>query len=110
MAGQPFLTYRETDNDGVLQYYILQKEWPHYSGMVVTDPYFKTILKIPIAGYNMYVSFNGVLRGRCIPILKGEDKEMLVVLQNMGSWFFDNRILPNPSKYKKFKVNAQIPG
>lgn len=102
----PYITFRDTDKDGQLQYYILQRAFPHWVGLVATNPAQKSIMKVPIAGYDMWVCFAGTLRGNVAPSYKDIDKEISAVLHGMANFYLEHRILTNPSKYKKWKLSA----
>ena len=103
-----FITYREKDNTGGVQYYILQKDFPHIIGRVSTIPGEGNWYS-PIAGYNMYVVFNYTLRGRFIPNYKNIGEEISSVMDRMASWFYAEMILPDEKKYKKFKIKPNVP-
>jgi hypothetical protein len=100
----PFITFREKDDDGILQYYVLQRGWPHYLGLVTDNPHLASILKVPLAGYRFYVSYSGVLVGNYAPSSKEGESEMLLTLQQMANWFLKERILPYQRKYKNWKI------
>ncbi len=100
---EPFISYREKDKEGNLQYYVLQREFPHYVGLLTIDPHLKSVLKVPMAGYRFYVSYGGVLMGNYMPSTTSEE-DMLVVFQKMADWYLAERILTNQKKYKKWKV------
>ena len=100
-----FVTFRDTDKDGNLQYYILQRDFPHFIG-VVLNYYDIGNWYAPIGGYMMYVNFGGTLRGNIIPSYKDIGDEIQSVLGNMADWYYTNRILTDEKRFKKFKVNA----
>lgn len=102
-----YITYREADSGGQLQYFILQKQWPHYVGMVIDNPSYKSILKTPIANTTLYVSLYGTLQGRLLPAYAGVDKEIAAIFTDMAVWFYENRILPNQKKYNKWLLKPQ---
>jgi len=106
-----FITYREKDNEGVLQYYVLQREFPHYVGRISPYPIENHICQAALPGYNLWVAFDGVLRGNFMPSFPNELKNMQFVFENMATWFHSERVLADPKKYKKFKIesNATIP-
>lgn len=105
----PFVTFRDKDDKGVLQYYVLQRAFPHFLGVISTNPVATLIQPIPIAGYNMYVAFNGCLRGMVIPSYKEVDKEISETLEAMAIWYLNERILVDEKKYKKFKICSSLP-
>jgi hypothetical protein len=100
----PYITYRDKDEEGNLKYYILQRDFPHYLGVIVTIPMEGAISNEAIPGYNMWVSFAGVLRGNYIPDYRNTMDEINSVFSNMAAWFWAERIQENPKKYEKFKI------
>ena len=100
----PFITYRETDREGVLQYYILQRDFPHYIGRISPYPIENPICQSPIAGYNLWVCFAGTIRGNIIPSYPSEKQNMIAVFESMATWFYANRIISDEKKYKKYKI------
>jgi hypothetical protein len=101
----PYITFREMDDTGNLQYYILQREFPHYIGVIRTIPLARSLVEVHVSGYNLYLSFAGTLRGNMIPSFKDAIKEMVIVYQNMATWYLDNRITKDEKRFKKFKIN-----
>lgn len=101
----PYITFREADSEGINQYYVLQKEFPHYVGRIDTTPIDNAFLQVPIAGHNLWLTFAGCLRGNMIPVYDGADKEREHIYQMMATWFYQNRILKEPKKYNKWKFN-----
>jgi len=98
-----YLTYRETDSGNRLCYYILQKEFPHYKALLSVGKIEDALVSMPILGYNLYVNFNGVLRGNLIPNYNNVMDEIKMIMDEMADWFYHNRILIEPKKYNKFK-------
>lgn len=99
----PFITFRELHN-GQLEYFILQRAFPHMIGRIATFPKDKAIINTPIAGYNLYVTFDGCLQGNVLPSYRNIDKEVQNVFENMAAWFWSERIVGNEKKFQKFKV------
>lgn len=99
-----YITFREPDKDGVLQYYILQKAFPHYVGRVVTYPVEGALANAPVAGYHFYVTFAGTIRGNMIPSFNDVATEIESVYFEMAQWYYTNRIRGNEEKYKKWKI------
>ena len=99
-----YITYREIDTEGRLCYYILQKEFPHYKGIIALGKLENTLSSATIAGYKMYVNFNGTLRGNLIPSYNDVLKEIDIIMEDMAIWFLNNRILADQKKYSKFKI------
>lgn len=104
----PYITYRDTDDNGELQYYILQRTFPHYIGLITSVPVINS-WQATIAGYNLYVMFNGTIRGNIIPNYKDVSDEIQQIMDSMATWYYHNRILKEPNKYKKFKVKSNVP-
>lgn len=103
-----FITYREEDKDGRLCYYILQKDFPHFVGVISTYPSEGT-WQSPISNYNMWVVYAGTIRGNLIPSYRNISDETQSVFDEMASWYYQNRILKEPNKYKKFKIDVSSP-
>lgn len=100
----PYVTFRDADKEGELQYYILQRTYPHYLGRIDYFPSMDPLCQVPISGHHLYVSFCGVLRGNYVPAQKGVETEILAVLEDMALWFYSNRIVNEPKKYKKWAI------
>lgn len=98
-----FITFREA-KDGVLQYYILQREFPHFIGKISEFPDKVLVFSFPVAGYNLWVSFGYTLRGKYIPSYPNVEKEIQQCLSDMALWFLDNRINQDKKRYAKFKI------
>ena len=105
----PYITYRDIDERGELQYYILQRDFPHFIGVISPIPKMEFIPAIAISNYNLWVVFNWTLRGRMIPSYKEIEKEIVQQMSNMAEWYYENRILIEPKKYKKFKIETYVP-
>ena len=104
----PFITYREDERDG-RRYYIVQKAFPHWRGVVTLYPLDNKLAQsVPITGFNLYVSFCGVLQGNFIPLQNNVEKEAQAMLQQMSEWYLEQRIKPNEKKYKKFKQPSHV--
>jgi hypothetical protein len=101
---EPFITFRDTDGRGELQYYILQRAFPHYVSKIEYKPSETALYYISISGYYLYVVFDGSLQGRFLPSYKDAIDEMQVVVQNMAEWFYTKRVVVEPNKYKKWKI------
>lgn len=96
----PFITYTEKNEDGILEYFVLQKAFPHYCGKVVgeTSP---GIWFAGIAGYSLYVQFNGTIRGNFIPDYRGVAEEIQDAMDAMANWYLSEIITPKKDNYKK---------
>lgn len=104
----PYITYREHDKGGVLQYFILQKQFPHYVGVVSSVPVAGNWYT-PIVGYAMYVVFFGTIAGRYIPDYKNVGDDIMAVMEDMARWYYDNRIATDEKRFKKFKIKSDVP-
>lgn len=102
----PYISYREKKPDGTLGYFIAQKLFPHYVGEIVTSQIQGAIVNAPIAGYNLWITFAGTLRGNMIPNFKDIIKEIENNYFEMAQWYYENRIVVDSSRFKKFKINA----
>lgn len=99
----PYITYRELINDE-LGYFICQKEYPHYVCRIADIPKNVFVEAVPVTDHNLFLVFNGVFRGMVIPSYNNVDKEISNVMLDMAAWFYTNRILVEPKKYKKWKI------
>lgn len=101
---QPYITYRELNNEGLLCYYVLQKAFPHYVAIISYGKLEDSIYSEPVAGYNLWLNFNGCLRGRFMPSYKDVLEDIRICLMDMAIWFYNNRVAIEPKKYIKFKI------
>lgn len=101
-----FITYREMDDAGRLCFYILQKKFPHYTGLLVTNPREGALVNAPIPSYNLWITFAGCLNGNFIPGYADVLVEIEGVFRDMANWYYENRLLDNPKKYAKFKIQT----
>lgn len=101
---QPFISFRETDKNGIEGYYILQKKEPHYCARIYTEPNHQKLSYAPVAGYNLYVTFDGTLQGNFLPYYKGAINEINEVMMQMAIWFLENRIRQNQKRYSKLAI------
>ena len=103
----PYITFRESDNEGNLRYYILQKAFPHFLGAITYLPIDNAIIhSAPISDYNMYVSFSGTIKGNVIPLLNSIDKEAESIMADMAQWYYQNRIMVDEKRFKKWKIKS----
>lgn len=102
----PFITFTDKSKEGETEYYILQRDYPHYVGMIAYSPSIEPIYQAPIAGHHLYINFWGTLRGRYLPMTKNVDKEIGAIFEDMAAWYYQNRILPDPRRYKKWAIPA----
>lgn len=106
MFTAPYITFREADEEGILRYYILQREHPHYIGVITDKPSSYTLTAVQIQGYRLSVSFGGTLRGNFVPAYNGVYEDLETVFKDMAGWYYKNRIVPNEKNYTKFKINT----
>ena len=99
----PYITYRDKDEKGELQYYVLQRDFPHFIGVLATYPVAGTWYSA-VPGYNLYVIFNGTLRGNSVPAYNNITEEIQTVLDNMAAWFWCERIAVDQKKFKRLKI------
>lgn len=104
----PYITYRETDDVGRLCFYILQKKFPHYTGLLVTNPREGALVNAPIPSYMLWVTFAGCLNGNFVPGYADALEEIEFVFRDMANWYYENRLSDNPKKYSKFKINSDV--
>lgn len=100
----PYITFREKDRNGDLQYYVLQRAHPHYVGRVSPLPIAENWCA-PIAGYRLWMIFDSTLIGRFIPSHKEVSHEIQTVLEAMAAWYWSDRIVVDEKRYKKFKIH-----
>lgn len=101
---QPFITFKEPDKNNIEGYYILQKKEPHYCARIYTQPTHEKLSYAPVAGYNLYVTFDGTLQGNFLPYYKGAINEIHEVMMQMANWFLNERIIKNEKRYFKFII------
>lgn len=101
---EPFITYRDTDSKNELQYYILQRQYPHYVARIAYKPSDTALFYISISGHHLYVTYAGTLQGHFIPGYKDAIEEMETVMRTMAEWFYANRVAVDSNKYKKWKI------
>lgn len=109
MEAPAFITFREPDDTGEVQYYILQREHPHYIGVIKNLPREKTLMRAAIPGHILWVEFAGTLRGNFVESRVDIVAELNGVFTDMAEWFYLNRIKPNEKKFKKFKLKSNVP-
>ena len=100
----PYITFKDTDKEGILQMYICQREFPHYVGMLCFAPLIGEIAQIPISGHNLWIKAAGSIRGNFYPSYNNVIDQIEVVMVDMATWFYHNRILKEPKRYKKFAI------
>lgn len=98
-----YITYRDKNEEGELLYFILQKEFPHFTCYVSEIPVVSFVQPIPVTSYRLWVVFQGTLRG-FIPSYVNVVEEIKAVMLDMSTWFFENRILMDVKKYRKWKI------
>ena len=102
---EKFITYREKNESGLLCFYILQKAFPHYVGLLVAGhPTQGAICNAPIAEYHLWISFSGCLQGNVVPSYKDVLVEIETIFSEMATWYYINRIVAEPKRYLKFKI------
>lgn len=102
----PFITYRELI-DGKLEYFVLQKEFPHFLGRVVMFPVEHSLVNEPVAGYNLFITFAGVLSGNYYPSAITGD-EMKLIFERMALWFASERVIGGGKRFDKFKIKMNV--
>ncbi len=102
----PYITFREPDKSGNLEYFVLQRDFPHWVGRISTIPKEGALAQSTIAGYNMYVIIEGTLRFGLIPNYKNVMEEMQLVVDTMAIWFYTERIIMDKKRYEKFKIKS----
>jgi len=100
----PFITYREANEKGQLEYFILQKAFPNFIGRIVVYPEEGSVANVPITDYHLYVTFAGVLTGNFIPAHPNVKQEIEEVYSRMADWYYHNRVSVDEKKWKKWKI------
>lgn len=103
----PFITYRELI-DGKLEYFVLQKEFPHFLGRIVTFPVEHSLVNEPVAGYNLFITFAGSLRGNFIPDYKNITDDIQYTFERMALWFASERVIGGGKRFDKFKIKKNV--
>ena len=103
-----YITFRDKDENGDLQYYILQRAFPHFVGRISAIPIEGALANEAIAGYNLWVTFNGTLVSNLIPNYRNIQEEISQVFFSMAAWFYAERVVMDKSRFKKFKINTDV--
>lgn len=106
MSGNRFITYRDNDDLGNLQYYIVQKDFPHIQAVITAYNKDYIFPSVPISGYSLYISFDGTLSGKRVPGYKDIYHDVISTMNEMAEWYLHNRLIPDKGRYKKFKINS----
>ena len=101
---EPFITFKDTDKNGELQYYILQRAFPHFCGVILNVPPEDSLMVAPVSGYHLYITFAGTLQGNYLLSRADIEKQLYDVFSSMASWYYENRVLKDQKRYKKFKI------
>lgn len=101
---EPYITFRDTDKNGELQYYVLQGVFPHFVGIVLNHPKEGAIAEASVLNYHIYISFGGTIQGNYILSKKDINKELQQTMQSMADWFYKSRILVEPKRFKKWAI------
>lgn len=102
-----YITYRESDPNLGLQYFILQKDFPHYLCLITEFKILDSVIPPHnIVGYNLWLNFKGTLRGMVFPGYANIQKDISFVMNDMADWFYANRVIPQEKKFKKFKYDS----
>jgi len=91
----PYIIYREDGSD-----YILQRNFPNYIGRI-TEKLERSIAQYPIPGYNLYISFAGMLNGNFIQMDSLAVQHAEEIMSKMSSFFVQKL---DKSKYEKYKI------
>ena len=105
MLASRFITFRDEDEAGILQYYILQKDFPHIKCVITGYDKNYIFPSIPITNYSLYVTFDGTLAGKQIPGYREIYHDVVAIMEEMSVWYLQNRIIPDMGRYKKFKIS-----
>src|SRR5678816_3056798 len=84
----PYITFREMDEEGRLCFFILQKAFPNYIGLLVSSPREGGIVNAPIPKYRLWITYAGVLSGNFFPGHSGALQEVQQVFNSMSEWYY----------------------
>ncbi len=100
-----YITFRDVDSNNELCYFILLRKWPYYIGKVI--PYYQpdAIAIANVPAHSLWVVYDGVIEGRYFPSNGAMKDELKEVFQKMAEWYYANRILTNPKKFKKWALS-----
>lgn len=101
----PYITFTEPGKDGEMEYFILQKEFPHHVAVIRNYPVLGSWSGVVI-NHNLWVVWHSTLRGNLIPSYMNMSDEIQTVVDSMANWFYNNRVLVDEKRYKKFKINV----
>lgn len=82
--------------------YVLQKDFPHSIGKL-TNKKEEIKPQCVIPGYQLYVTFDGTLRGNYMPSDRFFMQETSEVLPNMANFLLENLIYTT-DEYEKYKI------
>lgn len=102
----PFITFKDLNEKGELELFVLQREYPNFVGRVTYYPTGKEICQVPITAHNLYMTYYSTLRGNFIPLSNYIDLEMQSVFHAMALWFYSERIMKDPKRYRKWSIHA----
>lgn len=100
----PYITFRDNDKNGELQFYILQRDFPHYCAILSSHPIPEPLAIAPISGHNLWIIGMGTIRGSYLPSYRDAIEQMQAVIEAMAVWFHEQRILPDRKRYKKWAI------
>ena len=103
---KPYILYLEEDTNGYLCTYILQKKFPHFTGLVSRLPA-QGKFYAPVTGYNLWIVLCGTIGGNLVPSYRNISDEIQDSLEGMATWYYQNIIVRNPELYKNYKINVQ---
>lgn len=100
----PFVTFKDALPDGTLGLFICQRNFPHYCGILSYLPIVDSLGCVPISGHNIWISLHGTIRGKILPAYNDIDQQIELILSEMSQWFYLNRIVTDPKRYKKWQI------
>jgi hypothetical protein len=102
----PYITFKDQDKTGELQFYILQRDFPHYCAILSFHPIPEPMAIAPISGHNLWLIGVGTIRGLYIPSYQDTFQQFQATIESMASWFYSERILKEPKRYRKWLIPA----
>ena len=101
----PYIIYLEENVSGELCTYVLQKKFPHFTGLISKLPG-EGKFSAAVPGYNLWVVLAGTIGGNLVPSYRNITDEIMECLEWMANYYYTNVIVRNPELYKNFKINV----
>ena len=99
----PYITFKDYKGEDLVLY-ILQRDFPHYCASLSYLPISGSMGCVPISGHNLWLNFEGTIRGNYAPAFNDVLIQIEITLADMARWFYLNRVAPDPKRYKKWAI------